>query len=283
MPVAQGDEELTRALRERDATIESLRNEVASIETLRLRLSDMVSELGLAHSQVAQLTRERNELANQVRSGGAPAESNNELVRKLADTIARRQELEIALGEANRALAVAEAAVVAKTPERPKAKAMSAAATRGPTRYRRTVPVAERAMTSIVLHYKELSLKGKNRPWFVQVLIRNIKTALTGLNITSVRSVMGRIEIELGPKAQWDEVRERVSRVFGVANFSYAARAPHDFTSLAATILEAVGDRTPASFRVSVRGDPDTLAQAILRDGRLTPIDAGRLIYAFSP
>lgn len=108
-------------------------------------------------------------------------------------------------------------------------------------------------MTSIVLHYKELSLKGKNRPWFVQVLIRNIKTALTGLNITSVRSVMGRIEVELGPKAQWDEVRERVSRVFGVANFSYAARAPHDFTALAATILEAVGDRTPASFRVSVR------------------------------
>ena len=108
-------------------------------------------------------------------------------------------------------------------------------------------------MTSIVLHYKELALKGKNRPWFVQVLIRNIKTALTGFNITSVRSVMGRIEIELGPKAQWDEVRERVSRVFGVANFSYAARAPHDFTALAATILEAVGERTPASFRVSVR------------------------------
>ena len=40
-------------------------------------------------------------------------------------------------------------------------------------------------MTSIVLHYKELALKGKNRPWFVQVLIRNIKTALTGFNITS--------------------------------------------------------------------------------------------------
>lgn len=114
-------------------------------------------------------------------------------------------------------------------------------------------PVTERPLTSIVLHYKELALKGKNRPWFVQVLIRNIKTALTGLNITSVRSVMGRIEIELGPKAQWDEVRDRMSRLFGVANFSYAARAPHDFTALASTILAAVGDRTPASFRVSVR------------------------------
>ena len=36
------------------------------------------------------------------------------------------------------------------------------------------------------------------------------------------------------------------------------------------------------SFRVNVRGDPDALNQAILRDGRLLPVDAGRLIYALS-
>jgi len=108
-------------------------------------------------------------------------------------------------------------------------------------------------MTSIVVHYKELALKGKNRPWFVQVLIRNLKTALTGLNVVSVRSVMGRIEIELGPRAPWEEVRDRVARVFGVANFSYAARAPHAFEPLAAAILAELGDRQPASFRVSVR------------------------------
>jgi tRNA uracil 4-sulfurtransferase len=113
--------------------------------------------------------------------------------------------------------------------------------------------MSDRPMTSIVLHYKELALKGKNRPWFVQVLVRNIKTALTGLNVTSVRSVMGRIEIELGPKAQWDDVRGRIARVFGVANFSYAARAPHDFDAMAAAILGAVGDLQPASFRVSAR------------------------------
>jgi hypothetical protein len=47
----------------------------------------------------------------------------------------------------------------------------------------------------------------------------------------------------------------------------------------------AVDEVTPdgVSFRVNVRGDPDALAQAIQRDGRLSPVDAGRLIYAFSP
>jgi len=52
-------------------------------------------------------------------------------------------------------------------------------------------------MTTIVVHYKELALKGRNRPWFIQLLVRNLKTALVGLPIRSVRSLMGRIEIEL--------------------------------------------------------------------------------------
>jgi tRNA uracil 4-sulfurtransferase len=108
-------------------------------------------------------------------------------------------------------------------------------------------------MTSIVVHYKELALKGRNRPWFVQILVRNLKAALAGLDVTSVRSVMGRIEIELGNNASWNEARERVARVFGVANFSYAARGPHDFAGLAAAILPALKHETPASFRVSVR------------------------------
>ena len=43
-------------------------------------------------------------------------------------------------------------------------------------------------MNSIVVHYNELALKGRNRPWFVQMLVRNIRTALTGLGIPAVRS-----------------------------------------------------------------------------------------------
>ena len=37
-------------------------------------------------------------------------------------------------------------------------------------------------MNTIVVHYKELALKGKNRPWFIQLLTRNIKTALADAN-----------------------------------------------------------------------------------------------------
>ncbi len=108
-------------------------------------------------------------------------------------------------------------------------------------------------MTAVVIHYKELALKGKNRPWFVQMLVRHLRAALAGLNVTAVRSVMGRIEVELGPDAPWDEVRDRLSCAFGVANFSRGARGPLDLPQLASTILTSLGDRRPDSFRVSAR------------------------------
>jgi thiamine biosynthesis protein ThiI len=107
-------------------------------------------------------------------------------------------------------------------------------------------------MTAIVVHYKELALKGKNRPWFIQLLVRNLKTALAGLHVASVRSSMGRIELALGSETPRDELRERLSRVFGIANFSYANRGPHDFQALASSILRDLVDAVPASFRVSV-------------------------------
>jgi thiamine biosynthesis protein ThiI len=106
-------------------------------------------------------------------------------------------------------------------------------------------------MNAVVVHYKELALKGKNRPWFIQVLLRNLKAALAGLHVRAFRSNMGRLEIELGPDTPWPEVRGRLARVFGIANFSMAGRGPHDFDALASAILADVGDRQPPSFRVS--------------------------------
>jgi thiamine biosynthesis protein ThiI len=112
-------------------------------------------------------------------------------------------------------------------------------------------------MNAIVVHYKELALKGKNRPWFIQLLVRHLKFALAGLSVRSIRSIMGRIEIELSnpesqnPNPAWDHVRDRIRTVFGIANFSYAGRGSHDFQALASAILADLGDRQTESFRVS--------------------------------
>jgi thiamine biosynthesis protein ThiI len=108
-------------------------------------------------------------------------------------------------------------------------------------------------MHSIVVHYKELALKGRNRPWFVQLLVRNLRRALGGIDVTRIRSVMGRIEIDLGPAATFDDASARIRKVFGIANFSHAGSGPHDFQPLADAILGDLGDRQTPSFRVSAR------------------------------
>ena len=108
-------------------------------------------------------------------------------------------------------------------------------------------------MTSFVVHYQEIALKGKNRPWFMARLVRNLRQAVSDLDVKSVRALMGRIEVVLGPTASPDAVGDRIRRTFGIANFSNAGRTRLDLDEIAAAILKDLGDRTCDSFRVSVR------------------------------
>jgi thiamine biosynthesis protein ThiI len=108
-------------------------------------------------------------------------------------------------------------------------------------------------MNSIVVHYQEIALKGKNRPWFMGRLVRNLRHATSDLDVTAVRSLMGRIEIVLGPGATREAVGDRIRRTFGIANFSYAGRTALDLDLLTAAILRDLAPRTCHSFRVSAR------------------------------
>ncbi len=107
-------------------------------------------------------------------------------------------------------------------------------------------------MKSIVVHYQEIALKGNNRPWFIARLARNMRLATADLGVREVRVLMGRIEVLLGD-ADWGAVRDRLGRVFGIANFAAAGRAPLDVDAIAAAILADLGDRQPKTFRVSAR------------------------------
>ena len=64
-----------------------------------------------------------------------------------------------------------------------------------------------RVMISILVHYSELALKGKNRSWFVGRLVRHIHGALAGLHVKEVRTHIGRIEIVLGQDSTLPEVQ----------------------------------------------------------------------------
>ena len=105
-------------------------------------------------------------------------------------------------------------------------------------------------MHSVIVHYQEIALKGRNRPWFIEQLVRNIREATADLDVVKVRPLMGRIELVLGPAATWTTVCERVERVFGVANFSLAQSVSPDIDTMGVALVGELKGREPSSFRV---------------------------------
>ena len=111
-------------------------------------------------------------------------------------------------------------------------------------------------MESVIVHYQEIALKGRNRPWFIDRLAAGLRDATADLDVAHVRPLMGRIEVGLGPAAEWSAVRERLGRVFGVANFARARSTGREIEEIAGAILRhldepgvVVADGV-ASFRV---------------------------------
>jgi thiamine biosynthesis protein ThiI len=108
-------------------------------------------------------------------------------------------------------------------------------------------------MSSVVLHYGELALKGRNRPWFLATLTKSVRSALRGLKVKRVRSLIGRIIVTLEDDREWPEVRERLAALPGISNFALARHMPMDLDAITAAIVAELPDRPVRSFRVRAR------------------------------
>ncbi len=103
----------------------------------------------------------------------------------------------------------------------------------------------------VLVHYHEVSLKGKNRARFEQILLSRVQEALFGLGL-KVSRLPGRIVVRGMGATQRAEVRERLSKVFGIANFAFALEAPPDLEALARLASDRIPEGT-RSFRVSAK------------------------------
>src|SRR2546422_9898795 len=77
----------------------------------------------------------------------------------------------------------------------------------------RTAPTLchNRMMHYVIAHYHELALKGRNRPFLVDRLVRNLREALRGISPCHVESLAGRIRISLDDPNQWPTIKTRRS------------------------------------------------------------------------
>lgn len=139
-----------------------------------------------------------------------------------------------------------------------------------------------------VIHYGEIGLKGKNRPWFTATLARTIRTALRGFDVREVRPVSGRLIVVLGPDGDrhWRDIRERLSRLPGVSNFARAVQVPATLEAMGDAAVAAVDGLSAASFRVTARRadkrfpiptpDIERVVGRRVQDATGWPVDLGR-------
>jgi thiamine biosynthesis protein ThiI len=111
-------------------------------------------------------------------------------------------------------------------------------------------------MDSILIRYHEIALKKGNRRYFIELLKRNLISAVKDLGIKEIRSLPARVLMTFKADYDTEVLIERIRNVFGVANFSMVQRTPRDIDTLRARILESLDGSRFSSFRIQTqRGD----------------------------
>ena len=108
-------------------------------------------------------------------------------------------------------------------------------------------------MQSVIAHYQEIALKGRNRPWFLRRLIRNLHTAAVGPRCARDSHADGPHRDPAWPRCRLVASARSVGAQCGLANFSLARRTGWDLEGLAAAIVEHLPSEPVANFRVAVR------------------------------
>jgi thiamine biosynthesis protein ThiI len=113
-------------------------------------------------------------------------------------------------------------------------------------------------MRCAIVHYHELALKGRNRDFFEQRLVRNIRLALKDLRIRRVESLQGRIRVTIPDQVPTETVAARLRLTCGVANFLMTESVPLELNNPDLSMLKHMARQMIVkedfqSFRVSAK------------------------------
>ncbi len=102
-------------------------------------------------------------------------------------------------------------------------------------------------MNFIVIRYSEVALKGKNRNWFENLMLGNIRKHLSGIKEVRVSKIYGRMIVETND--QLDKVITILKYIPGIANFSVAYPSSHKMKDISAKALDLVNSYLDRSNR----------------------------------
>lgn len=111
-------------------------------------------------------------------------------------------------------------------------------------------------MNSVLIRYHEIALKKGNRPYFTELLKRNLVSSVKDLGVKEIRSLPARLLLSFKNDVEPELLTRRIAAVFGVANFSLVEKTARDIDELRARILESLNGARFESFRIETqRGD----------------------------
>jgi tRNA uracil 4-sulfurtransferase len=106
---------------------------------------------------------------------------------------------------------------------------------------------------TIVIHYHEINLKGKNRGWFENHLHQNVLSILKGLSFESAQRFAGRLLVKLNPESPIEEISRRLRMVFGVANLAVTWEVAAEMEAIQAGLGELIPTVSFQSFKIDAR------------------------------
>lgn len=106
-------------------------------------------------------------------------------------------------------------------------------------------------MTPVILiHYDEIGLKGKNRAFFEQKLIDNLRH-LTGL--TQIEKEYGRLIIYLKETHEFNKLKRQINKVFGISNYSLAYKTENNLNKIEKYLLQLIKEKEFKTFRITAK------------------------------
>jgi len=99
--------------------------------------------------------------------------------------------------------------------------------------------------THIIIHYDEITLKGKNRPFFERALIRNIEEMLKEINCMKIHKELGKFVIDINEQTETRKIKKILKNIPGISNFTLAISCEKDIKKIKEKTVEFV--RSPQS------------------------------------
>jgi len=102
----------------------------------------------------------------------------------------------------------------------------------------------------IAIHFAELMLKGKNQPYFIKILMQNIKNFLDKKKYDKILRREGKIVIELKNGKNSKIIIETLSKIPGISNVAFAYRVKPDLNEIKEHALLIAKDNLAETFKI---------------------------------